>query len=196
MSFFTLSTGQQATATNSFEIEGGGNLEPIPAGTQVLATCEEASVAEWEGDDGKVDRYINLKWRVAKPDEYKNRVLFQKIRVWEDDAAKRDRALTMLIAIDTNCGGRLLATGKEPDSVALQQSLTGYPMILKLDVWEAKNRKGEDISGNWVQAVSPAAAQPQQPAPQQIAQGVPAAPQQPAPQSDPFGVAGEPNIPF
>lgn len=147
MSFFNLSTGTNATENNVGTFEsGGGVMEPIPANTSVLATCEEAKIDTYEGES-----QINIRWRVAKPEEHKNRVIFQRVRCWDNDPNKRDRAIMMLAAIDANAGGKLAATGAEPTAFSLQQSLVGHPMILRLDVWDLNGK-----TGNWVQAVSPA----------------------------------------
>ena len=145
MSFFMTSTGENAAANATGEFNaGGGDFAPIPKDTRVLAMCEEASIKEYQGA-----RYVNLKWVVAQPAEYKNRVVFQKIRCWETDSAKRDKALRMLAAIDANCGGKLAASGVEPDDLALQQHLTAKPMVLKLGVWDIEGKQG-----NWIQEVA------------------------------------------
>ena len=154
MSFFTTSTGENAAcnATGEFNA-GGGDFSPIPKDTRVLAMCDEAKISEYEGN-----RYINLKWTVAQPAEYKGRVVFQKIRCWETDSNKRDKALRMLAAIDANAGGKLAASGAEPTDLALQTSLTAKPMVLMLDVWDMNGK-----TGNWVREVSKH--QPKQAAP-------------------------------
>lgn len=145
MGFFKLSDGNNAAQNNNGSFEsGGGNFEPIPKGTSVLAVCEEAKIDEYEGD-----RFIAIKWSVAKPEEYKNRKVFQKIRCFDPNSEKRDKALRMLAAIDANAGGKLAAIDDEPTSQQLMQALANRPMVLKLEVWEIN-----DKSGNWVAAVS------------------------------------------
>lgn len=145
MSFFKLSTGNSATSDGNFD-SGGGDFSPIPKDTNVLAVCEESKIDNYQGE-----QYVNNKWRVLKPEEYKNRVVFQKIRCWDGDVQKRDRAINMLAAIDANAGGKLAASGQEPTDISLQKAIVGKPMVLKLGIW-----KGDDKSGNWVIAVSPA----------------------------------------
>lgn len=149
---------------------GDGDFAPIPKGTSVLAVAEDATNAEWQGD-----RYINVKWRISKPDEYNNRVIFQKIRVYDSDPAKAERAKRMLAAIATNAGGKMFqamreANESEPSVMSLMQ-ITNKPMVLKLGVWELDGK-----TGNWVQAVSPYTRQNAQPAPDE--------PQEPA--DDPY----------
>ena len=160
--FWQTSTGESVQQTGSFEA-GGGELKPIPDGTAVMASAEEASWKEYQGD-----RYINLKWRVAKPAEYQNRVIFQKIRVADADASKADRAKQMLAAIATNAGGSLFqamqkAREHEPSDASLS-TLCNRPMVLKLGVWDMNGK-----TGNHVNAVSPVKSQTSAPAPAPVA---------------------------
>jgi len=149
---------------------GGGDMEPIPAKTQVLAAPDEAKWDEYQGD-----RYISLRWSVMAPAEYKNRKIFQKIRVEDSDPKKAEKAKRMLAAIDANAGGKLVKSGKEPDDKALTMSLVNKPMVLMLQVWEIdKEQDGTPIpkedrkKGNWVSAVSPRKGSPkkEEPAPE------------------------------
>lgn len=162
MSFWDLSDGSNAAETGAeYEIPGGGNLDPIPADSSVLAMIDEA---KW--DDRNDASYISLRWTVLAPDEYKNRKIFQKLWVTDDDpqakdadkaAKKRDKARRMLAAIDANAGGKLARTGAAPTDESLSMALTNHPMIIKLMVWSMPDREqpGETISGNWVTAVAP-----------------------------------------
>lgn len=151
------------TNATSFEVEGGGDFEPIPAGTRVVATCEEASDTTYGND-----RYINLKWRVNLPKEHANRVIFQKVKIYDADEARKTRARQMLAAIAQNAGGKLFTTmqqnGESEPSDASLQTLTNTPMVLKLDVWEMEVN-GQNKTGNWVQAVSKYERSGSQPAP-------------------------------
>lgn len=151
MSFF----GNIDTNSNTFEL-GGDNLPPIPKNTKVLAICEKAENKTFESD-----RFINLQWRVHQPQEFNNRVIFQKLRVYHGDQIDKHRQ--MLAAIGANAGGKLFqlmqqAGETEPSDMTLQAGLTNVPMVLLLDVWEMEIN-GENRSGNWVRMVSPRAAQ-------------------------------------
>lgn len=162
MSFFQLSTGETAKSTGVMEMSG--NMEPIPNNTNVLASIIEAKIETYNEESS-----IKLSWTVLAPNEYKNRRIFQKVRVYDADPSKRDKHIQMLASIDANCGGKLVASGREPTDQLLTQCLLNHPMVLKLGVWEMDDKKG-----NWVQAVSPrkqtGAAQQQPPAqPQQQA---------------------------
>lgn len=160
MSFF----GNDTPSNGEFNA-GGGSFEPIPNNTEVLASADEASWSEYDGE-----RYINIKWAVLAPDAYKNRVLFQKVKVFEADPMKAQKAKNMLAAIDYNAsGGKLVQSGQEPTDETLSQYLCHSPMYLKLMVWAIdKERDGTPIpkedqkTGNWVQAVAPKNKQPAQ----------------------------------
>jgi hypothetical protein len=177
MSFFQLSTGQAVQASGEFD-SGGGAMEPLPEGTQVLAMVDQA---KWDAHEGEY--FVSLRWTVAMPEEYKNRKIFQKIKVKNQDADKRDKALMMLAAIDANAGGQIMALGAEPEDADLAAALLNRPMVLKLGMWEMTNAKGEAKSGNWVQKVAPRkkgaaapAATPAAPAPRTPAPARPVAP--------------------
>ena len=148
MSFFTTSDNKAIEKAGSMEM-GGGDIEPIPAKTQVLAAPDEAKWDDYEGDE-----YISLRWNILQPKEYANRKIFHKLRVSDSDPKKADKAKRMLAAIDTNAGGKLLAAGERPTDESLTRCLVNKPMVLMLQVWEME-RDGEKKRGNWIGAVSP-----------------------------------------
>jgi len=166
MSFFQLSDNSAFDTSGSFEM-GGGKIEPIPNNTQVKAIIDEA---KW--DDYNNERYISLRWSIIDG-EFVNRKIFQKVKVCESDSAKRDKALRMLAAIDTNSGGGLMKLGYEPTEMDLAANLTNKPQAILLQTWEMTKDNGEEISGNWVSQVAPVGnnfASAQKSAPQQAAQ--------------------------
>lgn len=143
MSFWQLQDGTEAATTTSFE-SGGGEIAPIPNNTALIAAIEEAKWSSYESED-----YINLKWRVMRPAEYANRVIFHKLKVFS--AKQGDKAKQMLRAIDANCGGKLSKLSAAPQDMDLMTALVGKPMAIKVQVWEMNDKKG-----NWISAVSPA----------------------------------------
>ena len=149
MSFFTTSDNKAIEKSGVMEM-GGGDIEPIPAKTQVLAAPDEAKWDEYEGDE-----YISLRWSILQPKEYAGRKIFQKIRVCDGDSKKSDKAKRMLAAIDTNAGGKLLASGERPTDESLTRCLVNKPMVLLLQLWEIKQDDGTVKRGNWIGAVSP-----------------------------------------
>ena len=169
MSFWQKQDGSAVENTAFFEM-GGGDIKPIPNNTALIAAIEEAKWDSYEGVS-----YISLKWRVMRPSEYANRVLFQKLHVF--DPKKGDKAKQMLMAIDANCGGKLARLNDAPEDHDLMTALIGKPMAAKVQVWEINGKEG-----NWISAVSPAKAQaPQAQNNAQQAQ----APRQPVPQTRP-----------
>ena len=156
MSFWDLEDGEKATDTGTEYESGGGNFEVIPNNTDVLAAPDEAKFSKFEENE-----YISIRWTVLKPEIFKNRKVFQKLWVTDDDpkakdpAKKRDKAKRMLAAIDANAGGKLAKNGKRPTDDSLTMALVNKPMVIKLMTWEFKKDNGEEMSGNWISAVSP-----------------------------------------
>lgn len=149
MSIWNLADGSNAADTGNTFDAGGGNFEPIPDNTDVLAAIEEVS---WESHENVSDgmRFIDITWTVLSPSDYANRKVFQKVRVNDPDIKKADKARRMFAAIDANAGGHLAAAGTEPSNTDLLMKLANKPMVLKLKIWEI-----DDKQGNWVCAVSP-----------------------------------------
>ena len=141
-------TEEPISTTGEFET-GGGNFEPIPAGTQLIAAIKDAMIDNTERDGD----FIKLQWGVLDG-EYKNRVVFQKIHVFSDDAKKAEKAKRMLAAIDANCGGALMKARVEPTGDSIRAALLAKPMYITVMVWEMDGDKGL-MSGNWVNAVAP-----------------------------------------
>lgn len=158
MSFWTT----EALASTGTVETGGGNIEPIPAKTQVKAAIDEA---KWDTTFSG-DEIISLRWTVLAPAEYKNRKVFQKVRVNDIDTAKAEKAKKMLGAIAVNAGGGLLKTAGQPTDSDLQKHLLNTPMALLLQVYKIKPEDGGDeITGNWISSVSPLKAKAAPPPP-------------------------------
>lgn len=149
MSFWNLSDNSTIETTGNFEM-GGGDIAPMPNGTQLLAVIDEAKIDSYDGQD-----YISVRWNALKgeKEEYKNRKTFQKLKVFDPDPKVSDKAKRMLANIDANAGGKLIASGQAPTPENLMNCLGMKPMIIKLAVWEM-DRDGEKKTGNWVQSVA------------------------------------------
>jgi len=120
-------------------------IENIPDNTTCLAMIDEAGLAEFQGDE-----YISLRWVIAEPAIYKGRKIFQKVRVFDPDSKKSDKAKKMLAAIDANCGGKLAQSDESPNDTAMAKALLHKPMLIKVMVWDLEGR-----TGNWVSSVAP-----------------------------------------
>lgn len=156
MSFWNTSSGESAIAntTTSFEIEGGGDMLPIPAGTKVLALIENVKKATVKDS---TEQYAEIKWNILKPEAYKNRKIFHKVWCYDLDPsvtdpvkakAKRDKALKMLATIDSNSGGKLAQAGVEPTGDSLAMALNNSMMVIGLNTWD--DRETKQPRGNWV----------------------------------------------
>ena len=156
--FWGLSDGSSATDTDeNFEL-AGGNLEPIPEGSTVIAAVEGAA---WK-DDKDGNEFLEIKWRVAKPEAFANRVIYQKLWVTDadprakDEAAakkKTDNARRLLSRIDAEAGGKLARKSGKPTDDELAVALQNKLMAIKVMVWAMKGNDGSDMSGNWIAAV-------------------------------------------
>jgi hypothetical protein len=153
-------TDLAAEGTDGAFDAGGGKIEVIPEGTQVMAAIDEA---KWDRNlDG--DKFINVRWSVLLPEELAGRKVFQKLWVSDYDpntldkeknptsksVTKQDKAKRMLMAIDANAGGKLALKGAMPTDNDLTSNLTMKPMVIKIMVWQQG-----DGEGNWVGAVAP-----------------------------------------
>ena len=158
--FWDLDDGSSAKENAGGYEEKGGNFGVIPDGSNVLAECTEA---KWQAVEGNPDvEYVNLKWVVQEPETYAKRVVFQKFWVEGLDPSvlnskgvekakeKRAKELRNFAAVDALFGGKLAKKDARPNSDDLTMALTGQPAVIKVRVWEAKNRQGQDTSGNWV----------------------------------------------
>jgi hypothetical protein len=154
MSFWTTSEGKSATTEATGKFEASASYELIPDGTTALAIITKPSIEQYNGDE-----YINVEWTIAKPEAYKNRKIFQKVRVWDSNPKKADKAKAMLANIDKNAGGKLAKLDKDPTNESLSV-LTGKTMLIKILIWSI-----DDKTGNYIGAVSPRTTEEAAPAP-------------------------------
>ena len=166
MSFWDLSDGKTAVDTpKDYEAAGGGSdgFEPIPEKSSVLAIIDQA---KWTENDGA--KYIELRWTIMGPDEFKNRKVFHK--VWVTDLeprtlkekgeakaiGKRDNARRMLAGIDAIAGGNLTRTGVDPTEETMMMHIANRPMVITLEVATFTRQNGEPGAVNWVRRVQTA----------------------------------------
>lgn len=143
MSFFKKSTGEVAQPITAFD---SNKIELIPHDTTLHCVIKKAEIkiSSEYGDK------LSVEWQVLAPAQYKDRIVFQNVHIFDKDAKKRDKAFDMFAAIDTNAtGGKLLASGQEPDNMSLT-AWQGKQMLIKVLIWEKDGN-----TGNWVSAVMP-----------------------------------------
>lgn len=145
MSFWDTSEGKSATKTATGKFESSANIELIPHNTTALASVTKTSIEQFDGNE-----FINIQWTLLKPATYKNRVVFQKVRVWDSNLKKADKAKEMLANIDKNAGGKLAQSDKDPTNETLTQALQSKTMLINILVYEILDKKG-----NYIGAVSP-----------------------------------------
>lgn len=163
MSFWNLSDNSDASKTGTEYEVPGGNMDPIPDGSSVLAMIDQAQWRRSDANNPASPQFIELRWSILQPDQYKNRKIFHKLWVTDLDPsakdqqkaiAKRDKARRMLAAIDANAGGKLTQNPGVPTDEALGIALLNKPMVITLMTWEVSDARGTS-SGNWVSAVAP-----------------------------------------
>lgn len=147
MSFWQTSTGEQLNeASVSTTFESSYSFDPIPRGTILRVAARSVEWSEYNGD-----RYINAQWNILDGD-YKGRVVFQKIKVLESDAKKRDKALTMLATIDSLTGAGLVRLQHEPTDIDLAR-LCGKPIEIRVGVYKNDDDPENIKIYNFVEAV-------------------------------------------
>lgn len=156
MSFWKLSNDELANENESKEFDGGGGaLPPMPEGTTVLASPEDAKWAQ----DRNSNEFLSIRWSILKPADYQGRKVSQKIWITDDDprakdpAKKRDKAIQMLSAIDRNAGGKLGRKDGKPSDDELALALTNKQMTIRLGLFEFEDEEGKPVKLNYVQAV-------------------------------------------
>jgi len=137
MSFFKKSTGENATGERAETTSGG---EPITDGTTATSMIEEIKYDEYDGE-----RFISAKWKVLDG-EFKNRVAFQKIKVFNEKETTADSAKETLFRLFTLCGATAPET--EPTDMELMKALCNKPLAPRFRIWEFDGKKG-----NWIDAI-------------------------------------------
>lgn len=148
MSFFALSTGEFATglAQDAFVPD----MSIIPNNTRALAHIEEVDTKTFNGQT-----HYQVTWKLAsKP--FKNRIVRQKVDVFNQEPAKSDRAKQMLMLIFKTCGVQLSDMSMAPKKHELYQLKDKLCGILVRE-WEITKDDGTKSNGNWVAEVHPAA---------------------------------------
>lgn len=161
MSFWDLSEGGTAKASEAGYEVPSGNMEPIPMGSFVLAMIDQI---KWDWNQARTAEFISARWTVLGPKGYENRKVFHKLWVTDFDpsakdstaaAKKRDKARIMLANIDLFAGARLSEIAAKPSDQDLQK-LANKPMVVLVNVWSMPDtRNGGMMHGNWIGGVYP-----------------------------------------
>ena len=118
------------------------SFKPIPDGTVAVA---EIKSAEYMQPEGKTP-YYEFTWRIVS-EEFKGRMLFQKVRCFEEDEAKSTRARNLLLLLFK------LANVSVPSGMPGNADVAHFQgRILKIQI---KYKKFDDRDVNWVSEVYP-----------------------------------------
>jgi hypothetical protein len=129
-SFWSMSDGSKPTG----EVSEPGVFKPI-INTWCKTTIEQAIVKEWEGV-----KSINLKVHVVDG-EHKNRTLYLKLKTWDKEESKRDRAINIATKISKILG--VDEPKSEPDDDYFAQWQDGFIDIL-IDTFYPKDGSKPD----------------------------------------------------
>lgn len=116
-------------------------IQPIPAGTEVLAAPDEAV---WKLSK-KGDEYISIRWNVLSPAQYKGRKVFMMLFIDHSSETFRNTSRGFLRAIDGNAGGHLSAAGGKPTNESMAKHLVNSQMVLQLQVEEYQGNKSNKV---------------------------------------------------
>ena len=140
-----------AATTGTAEV-GGFSIIPHDTTTvSIIVGCEVKTVNTTYANE----RRIEITWQVTNPAAHAGTKFNQKIRVWDKDPKKQEKAEKMLLAIDKNAGGKLVAANEEPTTENLTRALTNAVMLTKFNV--IKSDDGRE--NNYIASVSPRSTQ-------------------------------------
>lgn len=130
-SFWKTSAGEEATG----KVEETSGFAPIPR-EWYKSMFEEATVREWEGV-----KSVNLKTRVIGEGPFKNRVVFLKLKCWDEEDKKRDAAIQKATKISDTLGVK--QPTHEPDDAYFSQWVD-KPLDLLIDTFIPKDGSRPD----------------------------------------------------
>lgn len=130
---------------------GGGEQPAIPDKTRVLAFVERAESKQWEGDKHP---HVSMQWRVVAPEQYKGRVIFEGLKVFDERDWLRQRSVEALIFIDRSMGGGVIdylqaddrATPCD-DDCPLSSWVAKSAVQLEVGVYKVNKKERNNIKG-------------------------------------------------
>lgn len=140
-----------------FDSINGGTFAPAMA-TEIKLTDNQAAIdaaitGGWTAP--ALEKFYNVKWKIIGGD-YKDRIVFQKIRPFGQDRKKATRQANVLRRLMLLTGCQIGAGA--PTEVELAAALN-KPLFIGIALWENKNeRTGEWSNGNWISHINPAEA--------------------------------------
>lgn len=162
--FFTKSTGEAIEPTT--EYVGGGFQSLIPEGTQLHVAIAGAT---WEEATAYKNKRVEVLLHVVEKGQYKDFIVKDTIKLFDDKASISDKAQEKLMTYDTLCKGVILKTARagkdiEDDNGLLARALNGGELMATFSIWKMENGKwdgvnpdDEFVTGNWVKSIGPLA---------------------------------------
>jgi hypothetical protein len=151
--FWTSPTGHEITGS-----EKDSHLQDfsvIPDGTQALAAIKSCMVVEAAATQYKPeDKYIEVVYKIVS-DEFKNREVTQKIKVFNGKPEQIHRNLNLLKRLMMLCNYKP-THNNEPTNQDLA-AMNGKVLGIKIAEWSMPKADGTGVlDGNWVSEVHPA----------------------------------------
>lgn len=148
MSFWTTTKGEQLQGSAESAFVGVFGI--IPDGTTTTAMIKDFEIVDQAGQ--KV--LYQISWQIVS-DSFKGQILRQKLKVFDDKDAARDRAKNMLKLVCTLCDWK--PTHTEAPSQDELGRMKGKICGIKIREFSFISDKGELVEGNWVSEVHPSA---------------------------------------
>jgi len=125
-----------ATITGNAKDAFTPSFAVIPDGTQAVAMIDDIIISD------HYDNHINISWKLTTG-EFLDRIVFQKIKVFEADSKKRIRALNMFMLLHKLTGVQL--SQSEPSAQSIAPFKGKYAGIV-IQEWDYEGKNGNYIS--------------------------------------------------
>lgn len=135
MSYFKKLDGSEVVSSG--EYESGGGFEAIPDDTECHAYISEVEWKQPPATASMQDECIGVEWTIATGD-FKNRKIFQNLRVKSDDEKIHDKGMLVLATLYSIAGKDVTKIEKEPSDADLNKILLNQKAGLKIGLMKDK----------------------------------------------------------
>jgi len=152
MSFWTSGTGNEikGDAASAFTPD----FTVIPDGTMAMAVIDKFSLVEKKDQFGDEKKYYEIVWKIISQD-YKGRIVSQKIKPFDGRPEAIDRNLNMLKLVMTLC--QFKPTHANAPSSDDLRPMIGKSAGIKIREWSMPKQDGSGMmEGNFVSEIYPA----------------------------------------
>ena len=133
--FFKTKSGNAINANDEYK---GGSLDPMPDNTECQAYITEI---EWKEPPEKAlmqDECIGIEWTISSG-EFKNRRLFQNLRIRSEDEKLHDKGMAILATLYCIAGKDITKITREPGDTELNKILQNLKANLKIGLMKGKD---------------------------------------------------------